>query len=105
MGVHPLHGIWSEKSLESFVGQLFLGHNLYDVFIAPIGPNDTVIFEREELGFFPVFPEGGKDRPWRCCGRPQSKIRGVKMGGVGGDYRRDDGLVWSFRDLDGQRLW
>jgi len=42
---HPFHRLWSEKPLESFVGQLFLGHDLHDIFIVLFGPNDAVIFE------------------------------------------------------------
>lgn len=102
---HPFHGLWSEKPLESLVRQLFLGHDFHDIFIVPIGLNGAVIFERQELGFFSIFPDGGEDRPWCPCSWLQSKIRRVRMRSVGGEHRREDGLIWSFRNLDCQRFW
>jgi hypothetical protein len=100
--VHPFHGIWSEESFERFFGQLFLRQNLHDILLLLTTLDGTVVFEGEKLRLFSVICGGGEDRPRRGSGRLQSKIRRVRMGSIGGEYRGKDRLVRSPRDLDSQ---
>ena len=99
--VHPFHGPWSKEAFKRFLRQLLFGQDLHDVFLLFAALNDTVIFERQELWFF-VFPDGGEDRPGYRRGWVQSKIRRVRMGSVGGEYRGKDGFMGALRYLDGQ---
>lgn len=102
MCINPFHGLWSKKPFQGFLRQLVLGQDLHYVLLFFPALNEAVIFERHELWFFSIFPDSGKDRAGHRCGRLQSKIRGVRMRSVSGEYRGKDAFMWALRYLDGQ---